>query len=250
MSIQDLAVMPLADYEAACDAIRAKDGSSGSIVSGQLASKINAIPTGYNTSDATIVASDLPSGKIGYGRKGKLTGTATSKAAATYNVSSSNQTIAAGQFLAGAQTIRAVKTTNIEASYIKKGVTVKVGDANDDDRILNVTGTYDGDTVTLTGSGSNGIITVPASSVGNKNILAWEIYGGNGSGVVYEAFGWTAGGTGFAYAGSYQSSSIYHQVSCSASKGETAGSNLQIWFNCSTSGYSFSGSYSAKIIFG
>ena len=70
------------------------------------------------------------------------TGTMPEKAAATLNTSPSDQTIAAGQYLTGDQTILAVRTANISAANIKKGVVIKVGDSADDDRISNVTGTY------------------------------------------------------------------------------------------------------------
>lgn len=69
----------------------------------------------------------------------------TEKEAATYNVSTSDQTIAANQYLAGAQTIRGVTTANLSAGNIKAGVTVKVGDAADDDRIAGVAGTFTSD---------------------------------------------------------------------------------------------------------
>ena len=73
----------------------------------------------------------------------------TTQAAQTINTSSSDQTIAAGQYLTGAQTIKAVTTENISAANIKAGVTVKVGDSNDDDRIAGMTGTFtDASTVT------------------------------------------------------------------------------------------------------
>ena len=73
----------------------------------------------------------------------------TRKAAATYNVSTSNRTIAAGTYLTGAQTIRAVKTANIVAENIKDGVTVTVGDSGSAGRIKNITGTFtDASTVT------------------------------------------------------------------------------------------------------
>ena len=45
-------------------------------------------------------------------------------------------------------TIKAVTTNNIIASNIKQGVTVEVGDADDPDRVLSVTGTYSGGTST------------------------------------------------------------------------------------------------------
>lgn len=67
----------------------------------------------------------------------------TQKAAATYNTSTSDQTIATGNYIAGTQTIKAVTTSNIDAGNIKKGVTVTVGDANSAGRIKNVTGTLD-----------------------------------------------------------------------------------------------------------
>ena len=97
------------------------------------------------TLDGDAVAGNVLSGKTFYSDSyTKQTGSITSKAAATYNTSSSDQTISAGQYLSGAQTIKAVTTENITAGNIKQGVTVKVGDANDDDRILSVTGTYTG----------------------------------------------------------------------------------------------------------
>ena len=72
-----------------------------------------------------------------------LTASVTTKGAATYNTATSDQTIAAGQYLTGAQTIKAVTTSNIVAGNILKGVVVKVGDANDAGRIKNITGTAD-----------------------------------------------------------------------------------------------------------
>lgn len=81
----------------------------------------------------------------------EVAGTIASKTAATYNVSSSNQTIASGQYLSGTQTIRGVTTSGISAANIKTGVTVKVGDSADDDRIVGVTGTYTSDATAQAG---------------------------------------------------------------------------------------------------
>lgn len=67
----------------------------------------------------------------------------TRKPAATINTSSSDQTISSYTYITGTQTIRAVTTENITADNIKKGVTVKVGDAGSAGRIKNVTGTYE-----------------------------------------------------------------------------------------------------------
>ena len=83
------------------------------------------------------------SGHSAYDNAGNLiVGTITSKAAATYYPSASDQTIAAEQYLSGAQTIKAVKLTNISAANIKYGVVAEVGDTADTDRVASVTGTF------------------------------------------------------------------------------------------------------------
>lgn len=96
-----------------------------------------------DTSDATLTSGgSMLSGVTAYGSAGSLvTGSISSKAAATYKPSTSNQSITAGQYLSGAQTISAVTTTNLSAAYIANGVTVKVGCSSDDDCIATVTGT-------------------------------------------------------------------------------------------------------------
>ena len=68
----------------------------------------------------------------------------TVKSAATYYPSASDQTIAADQYLTGAQTIKGVTYTNLTAGNIKKDVVVEIGDSADSDRIVSVTGTYEG----------------------------------------------------------------------------------------------------------
>ena len=129
------------DLKTVADAIRTKTGGTSNLV----------YPNGFATaiagiaSDCNATANHILSGKTAYVGNAKITGNISSKSAATYNVSSSNQTISSGQYLSGNQTIRAVTTSNISAANIKKGVTVKVGDAGDDDRITAVTGTYTSD---------------------------------------------------------------------------------------------------------
>lgn len=88
---------------------------------------------GTATSDATIRAeSQLLKGVIAYGKNGvKYTGTIASLAAKTYTPGTSNQTIAAGQYLSGAQTIKG--DANLKAANIKNGVS-----------IFGITGTYEG----------------------------------------------------------------------------------------------------------
>ena len=94
----------------------------------------------HDTSTANGTSADLRNGKKMFGVNGEVTGTMTEKSASTYHPSTSDQTINANQYLAGAQTIEAVTTTNLSASNILSGVTVKVGSASDDDCVASVTG--------------------------------------------------------------------------------------------------------------
>ena len=89
---------------------------------------------GTDTSDATAVATDILSGKTAYVNGSLVTGSITSKEAQTYTPTTSAQTIAAGQYLAGAQTITG--DANLLPENIKAGVT-----------IFGVLGTYTGETV-------------------------------------------------------------------------------------------------------
>lgn len=57
-------------------------------------------------------------------------GTIGSKAAATYYATTSDQTISAGQYLGGAQTIKKLTQTNLAAGNIKKGVTITINNGN------------------------------------------------------------------------------------------------------------------------
>ena len=60
----------------------------------------------WETSDSNMTGADLRNGKTGYGASGPVTGSMIEKAAATYTPTTSDQTIAADQYLAGAQTIK------------------------------------------------------------------------------------------------------------------------------------------------
>ena len=94
----------------------------------------------YDTAGANITAADLRNGKKGFGASGEVTGSMTEKAATSYNPSTADQTINGSQYLAGAQTIRAVTVENLLPQYIAQGVTVKVGCSADDDCIALVEG--------------------------------------------------------------------------------------------------------------
>ena len=71
----------------------------------------------------------------------------TTQAAQTLYPSTTDQTISSGKYLTGTQTFKGVLLTNLTADNIADGVTVKVGDSADDDRIASVTGTHKGGVV-------------------------------------------------------------------------------------------------------
>ena len=110
-------------------------------INGQIVDEINGLIASRDSIRTTMKAANIASDTS------KLADLATNLAAAklgatTYNVSSSNQTIPAGKLTTGAQIIRAVTTSGIEAANIKSGTTITVGDAGSAGRIKNVTGTF------------------------------------------------------------------------------------------------------------
>lgn len=122
---------------------------------------VTATVSGSSSITPTVTAGYVSAGTAGtVSVSGSKTYQLTTKAAATINTSTADQTVASGQYLTGAQTIKGVKVTGLTASNIASGVVVKVGDANDDDRIASVTGTLSFVTY-YTGS------TAPSSSLGN-----------------------------------------------------------------------------------
>lgn len=148
---------------------------SASVASGSAktpATTITANPTvsvnssGLITATVSKTQSVTPTVSAGYvasGTAGTITvsgsGTnqLTTQAAQTIHPSTTDQTIASGRYLTGAQTIKAVTTTNLTAENIVQGVTVKVGDSTDDDCVTSVTGTASGGryVVTISGTGDS-----------------------------------------------------------------------------------------------
>lgn len=121
--------------------------------------------SGLITATVSKTQSVTPSVSAGYvasGTAGTITvsgsGTnqLTTQAAQTIHPSTTDQTIASGKYLTGAQTVKAVTTTNLTAENIVSGVTVKVGDSTDDDCVASVTGKVhtSGYVATITRTGS------------------------------------------------------------------------------------------------
>ena len=163
----------------------------GDIMQGKTAyvgnKKVEGTYVPLDTSDGTAAASDILNGKIAYVNGAKVTGTITSKTAQTYIPGTSAQTITAGQYLAGNQTIAAVPTEEktstpsataqevvpTEGKFLSK-VTVS-GDSNliaenikKDIAIFGVTGTYE--------ATSTGIDTSDATATANQILQGATAY--------------------------------------------------------------------------
>lgn len=125
-----------------------KDVSTGSTTAPASISGSSAtVSTGTNTITLSKTISVTPTVSAGYISSGtagnssvSLTASVTTKAATTYHPSTTAQSISSGTYLTGAQTINAVTTSNLSASNIVSGVTIKVGDSSDDDCVASVTG--------------------------------------------------------------------------------------------------------------
>lgn len=140
---------------------------------------ISVSSSGLITATASASKSVTPTVSAGYvssGTAGTVTvsGSNTSQlttlGATTYNTSSTDQTITSGKYITGTQTIKAVTVSGLDASKILSGTTVKIGDANDDDRIASVSGSVTFSTIYTgssappsSGTGVNGDIYIKTS---------------------------------------------------------------------------------------
>lgn len=75
-----------------------------------------------DTADANAAAGEILASKTAYVNGTKITGSISSKSAATYTPTTSDQTIASGQYLSGAQTIKG--DANLTPVNIASGVTI------------------------------------------------------------------------------------------------------------------------------
>ena len=98
---------------------------------------------GTFTSDATVVASQVYTGKTIGGKGSVITGTMASKAAATFYATTATQLIASSGRCCAAQSIAAMKQTNLAAGNIRNGVTISV--SNGSANIWSVAGTFGSD---------------------------------------------------------------------------------------------------------
>ena len=132
-----------ADLTASGSTVTVPGGYYSAQATKNVASTTHPNPTAAITSSTGVVTATHTQ-TAGYVAAGTTTGTLqlTSKAAATYNTSTADQTVASYRWLTGTQTIKSVTTSNLTAANIASGVVVKVGDANNASRITQVTGTY------------------------------------------------------------------------------------------------------------
>lgn len=111
--------------------------SSGGLITASVSASQSVTPT--------VSAGYVSSGTAGtVSVSGSNTSQLTTQAAQTIHPSTTDQTIASGKYLTGAQTVLGVLLSNLTAGNIKKDVVVKIGDSTDDDCVASVTGTYEG----------------------------------------------------------------------------------------------------------
>lgn len=172
--------------------------ASGSVTAPATISGSSAtVSTGTNTLTLSKTVSVTPSvttaGYVSSGTAGNssvsLTASVTTQGAQTIHPSTTDQTIASGKYLTGTQTFAAVTTTNLTAANIVSGVTVKVGDASDDDCVASVTGTASGGgsnytllatkdftvNTTSTSAGSVGTVSVGSDALTTAKVIYVKI---------------------------------------------------------------------------
>lgn len=120
--------------------------SSGGLITAQVNKTQQITPT--------VVEGYVSAGTPGnVGVSGSNTEQLTVQSAQTIHPASTDQSIASGKYLTGNQTFKAVTVSGLTADKILQGNVVKIGDSDDDDRIMSVTGTASGG-ITPTGTKS------------------------------------------------------------------------------------------------
>jgi hypothetical protein len=128
-------------YHSGSGKVKIATAEQNKIITGNIKSGITILGVAgkssvVDTADANAVAGDILNGKIGYVNGSKITGNIPSKGAATYTPGTASQTISAGQYLSGAQTISG--DADLVAGNIKSGV-----------NIFGVTGSFSGGIKTI-----------------------------------------------------------------------------------------------------
>ena len=122
--------------------------------------------TGGSLQDITATPGDVLAGKTYNDGEGNVqVGTISSKSAATYGAKTSAQTISAGQYLSGNQTIAAVTQSGLSAANIAKGKIVTV--SSNGSNLYNITGSY------------KPVATYVTKGAGYRNGHNGEYYGSN-----------------------------------------------------------------------
>lgn len=109
----------------------------------------------------TVVEGYVSAGTPGnVGVSGSNTQQLSTQGAQTIHPASTDQSIAPGKYLTGAQTFKAVTVSGLTADKVLQGTTVEIGDSDDSDRIMKVVGTAQGGitptgTKSITANGTN-----------------------------------------------------------------------------------------------
>lgn len=150
--------------------------SSPSISVNSSSGLITSTVSGSQAVTPVVVAGYVASGTSGTVTvSGSNTHQLSTKSAQTYYVSSTDRTITSGRYLTGNQTIKAVVTSGITASNVKKGSVISVGDSTKSDRIISVTGTYEPTLETVSDTITTNTTTTYTPSAGYDGIGEIEI---------------------------------------------------------------------------
>lgn len=157
---------------------------------------------GLNTSDATATPGDLLAGETAYVDGNKITGTIPSKGSQTFTPGTTDQVIAAGQFLTGAQTISgsaSLVSANIRSGATIFGVSGASSVVNTADATATAGGIFAGQTAYVNGVKVTGTIPVrsnadPAFGGGYPTATIDSVYS-NGDFYIQPPSGYYDGGT-------------------------------------------------------